>query len=770
MSALLDRLRASRSWWFDLIVFGAGLSVLAHALVGALRDGLDVNAVVLLGVPLIVVIARFPVVIDVRDGGVEVGFDSCVLMFLLCTLDAHDAVVVWSLGVILTQLTTGKRPWSKVFNIGVGIVAGSLAAVAYGVVRGEAMSDPRELAAVGAAAAVYFATDFALSAFSVAIHAATALRDQLLQPGTLLVLGCFVPFDTLGYLGALVHRSTAPWTLILLAVPLATLLVATRALTRGRENARRLSVLFEAAVRAQTLSERETVGRALLEDARKLLGSQRVALRTAPPADGEIGAQVHDGGSRLWIVAKALERARSTVAADEQALKTLAAVTSDAFARLALTDEMVHVARHDPLTDLPNRGILLDRVDHALARARRCDGEVALLFVDLDGFKPVNDRFGHGAGDEVLVELADRLRGCVREADTVARLGGDEFAILFEEAEPAAVEAVCERVLAAVRQGATVAGQPVPLSASAGIAYAGRHDDGADLLGKADLAMYAAKASGKDRLVPYEDAIGASRLERLLMVEDLRRAIADHEIDVVYQPVVATDTRRIIGVEALARWNRGGVAVPPDLFIGVAEDAGLIIDLGALVLARATADAALLRNTVPGPVTVGVNVSAQELGDPAYVDRVRQATHALDGADLVLEITEREGIDMGPELLASMHAIADLGVAFAIDDFGVGFSTISYLTDLPVRILKADGSLAQAIDSDDRASALLGSVTTMGRALGLDVVVEGIERESQLAAIGSAPGLYAQGYLLHRPMPLEQLQQTLERERASAAA
>ena len=312
------------------------------------------------------------------------------------------------------------------------------------------------------AAVVYFTTDYVMSAVSVGISSGTDVRRHLLQRGTLLAVLCFVPFDTLGYLGVVVYRSTPGWMLILLAVPLCTLLVATRAVTRARENERRLTVLFDAAVRAQTLSDRELVVAALVDDARELLYLRQVGIRSDPPERGEIGARVQGGDEPLWLVAKALGRARSTVSADEQALRALAAVASDAFARLALTEEMIHVARHDPLTDLPNRGILLDRLMEAQANARRNGTVVTLLFIDLDGFKPVNDRFGHAAGDTVLVELAERLRSCVREADTVARLGGDEFAIMLEDADAFEVEQVWERVFAATQEGAVVAGHRLP--------------------------------------------------------------------------------------------------------------------------------------------------------------------------------------------------------------------------------------------------------------------------------------------------------------------
>jgi diguanylate cyclase (GGDEF)-like protein len=757
----------ARRWWFDVAVCAVGLAILAVTAVAVVESGLTDTLPALVGVPLIVTVARFPLVVDNRYGGIEVGFDSSILMFLLCTLEPHDALMIWSMGVMVAQLTTGKRWTTKAFNIGVGILSGSLAVAVLALAGGGSIGTPRELAAVMLAALAYFATDYVMSAVSVAITSGTDVRRHLVQGGTLLAIACFVPFDTLGYLAAVVHRSTPGWTLVLLAVPLVTLLVATRAVTRGRENARRLTVLFDAAMRAQTLSTQAQVEAAVVDDARELLYLQRVSLRSTPPGRGEIGTVVRDGEPPQWLVAKALERARSTVTADEQALKALAAVASDALGRLALTAEMVHVARHDPLTDLPNRGILLDRLTHALELARRRESRVALLFIDLDGFKPVNDRFGHAVGDAVLVELAERLRSCVREVDTVARLGGDEFAILFEEAEPLAVELAWERVLAAVQEGVAVAGHLLPVSASAGIAYGGSGDLAEDLLRKADLAMYDAKARGKARVVTYEDAIGRSRLERLVMVDDLRRAVSQAEIQVVYQPIVAAETGRIVGAEALARWSRDGTPVSPDLFIGIAEETGLIVDLGEVVLARVAEDAVALRGLIGDGFVMAVNISARQLRDAEFVDRVASAVAVMDGVELTLEITERQGIDLDPVVLDAMHAISALGVRFAIDDFGVGFSSISYLQDLPVHVIKADASLSQAIDHEDRASALLRSVTLMGQALGLDVVIEGIEREGQLAVIRAyQQELCVQGFLLHRPVPLDELLSKLHLDRA----
>lgn len=755
------------------LILAGGILVALNALMGTLGgDGLDWRdgVTVLLGVPLIVLIARFPMVLDSGSGGIEVGFDSSILMFLLCDVDTPCALVVWSGGVLVTQLISGKRTAAKVFNIGVGILAAGLAAVVYDAVNaGGPVDTARSLVAVALAAGAYFVTDYVLSGVSVAISTGSPLAGHLRQPGVLTAIACFIPLDSLGYLGAVVVKTTPVWTLSLLAVPLVTLLIATRAVTRGRENARRLTVLFDAAVKAQALSDRDAVVRALCADAASLLRLSDVTMREEPPGADEIGTVVWLGEQRCWLVARAMNRARSTVAADGQALRALAAVASDAIARLELTAEMVHVARHDPLTDLPNRGILLDRVTVALHRAVDRGSDVALLFIDLDGFKPVNDRFGHAVGDTVLIEVAGRLRSAVRPADTVARLGGDEFAILLEDVDPAQPAQVCARLLAAIQCGVRIAGQDVPLGASVGIAMArGGSSSAVELLRNADLAMYEAKAAGKGRYVVYEPAMGSTRVERLEMIDDLRRAVECGDIDVVYQPVVQVDTQRIVGLEALARWQRHGVPVSPDVFIRIAEESGLILALGEAVLERVAADTAALVEAAETRLAISVNVSAAQLRDPTFPATVARSVETMRDAQLILELTERQDVDSDAKVIAAMHDIRSRGALFAIDDFGVGFSSISYLHSLPARILKADASLSALVDRDERARDLLRSVFLMGHTLGLDVVIEGIERESQLAIVREdAPQAFAQGYLLHRPMALGALLEVLAAERVA---
>src|SRR6478735_12560360 len=371
--------RVARGLLFNLGVCLIGIAVALGCIVAAVSDTHTVPALMSIGgVSLTVLVARFPVVLDRADrGGIEIGFDSTILIFMLCTFPAADALVMWSLAALATQLAAEKRIAARFFNIGVCIIAGAFAALILTRVRGDSIGTARELAAVALAAAAYFGTDLLLSAVSVTISSGRRFTRHLVQRQTLVATACFVPFDTLGYLAAVVHRATPWWGLSLLGVPLVTLLVATRAVTRGQENARRLTVLFDAAVRAQTLTTRTEVEEALVADAGRLLRLSQVAVRSTPPGRSEIGALVEGGRTPTWVIAKAIGRARSTSQADEQGLKALAAV--EALSRLGLTEEMVHIARHDPLTDLPNRGILLDRVTRALQTAGSTERPVALL-------------------------------------------------------------------------------------------------------------------------------------------------------------------------------------------------------------------------------------------------------------------------------------------------------------------------------------------------------------------------------------------------------
>ena len=329
---------------------------------------------------------------------------------------------------------------------------------------------------------------------------------------------------------------------------------------------------------------------------------------------------------------------------------------------------------------------------------------------------------------------------------------------------------ISDRILESLTAGVDVAGTSVSLGASIGIAYGDGTESVEALLRQADLAMYEAKGRGKAQYVSYEPSIGHARLQRLELVEALRRAIDQRELDVVYQPVVATESGRIAGVEALARWRLNGTEVPAEVFVRIAEDTGLVVALGELILDQVIHDSAALREAAGGPISMSVNVSARQLREPGFVSVVERTVRAMGRTGLVLEITERQGVDNDEQALIAMHTIAAMGVRFAIDDFGVGFSSISYLQDLPAHVVKTDAALAQNIDRDDRARAVLRAVTVMAKSLGLDVVIEGVERQGQLAAVrDSVDAPFVQGYLLHRPMSYEVLLATVRENRGRAA-
>ncbi len=425
-------------------------------------------------------------------------------------------------------------------------------------------------------------------------------------------------------------------------------------------------------------------------------------------------------------------------------------------------DELVHQAFHDALTSLPNRALFRDRTQQALARAynRRKPhaGRVAVLFADLDDFKAVNDSLGHGAGDELLREVATRLTTTLRTEDSIARLGGDEFAILLEDVPNAqAAEATAHRLLAALTAPIRLptTGRDVVARASIGVALSTGPDDTAEnLLRDADAAMYAAKNGGRNRHRVFEADMHERALERFALEGELRAAIEGGQLTLDYQPVIELATRRIVAVEALVRWRhpeRG--IIPPNDFIPTAEETGLIVPLGRWVLDHACRCAeALQSHAATKNLVMSVNLSPRQFHDPHLVDDVARAIHSagIDPTTLVLEITESmltTDIDSTAETLARLKA---LGVRLAVDDFGTGYSTLSYLRRFPIDILKLDRELIDAASGRD--AMLMKAIVGLGHSLELSTVAEGIERpeqERELRELGCELG---QGFLFARPM------------------
>ncbi len=450
----------------------------------------------------------------------------------------------------------------------------------------------------------------------------------------------------------------------------------------------------------------------------------------------------------------------------------------------ALREELAFRAMHDPLTGLNNRVVLAERLEWALARPG--PQRPVLMLLDLDGFKDVNDTYGHPVGDEILAEMARRLRLAVPEQSVVARLGGDEFAILFGLESAASASRHAADVLAAIQRPITVDDQRLFLSASIGLLVVDRAAEPtvADALRDADLALYAAKQSGKNRIMTFRPQMREDRLDRTRISTGLRRALARGELALAYQPIVALPGERVVAVEALARWQPpDGAQVPPALFIPVAEATGLIDAIGARMLRQACADAcAWYRDH---DVAVSVNVSGRQLDDPEFASLVSAVLEdtGLPAAGLILELTEdvlvagvraeapvmpaTSGQPARADVAAGqLRKLRDLGVRIAIDDFGTGYSSLAYLSTLPVDIVKLDRSFVAGIDTPaiapSRAMLLSGILDTIS-SVGLRALVEGVETAEQAAALRPLRCDYAQGHYYHRPVPASALRRVLTR-------
>jgi diguanylate cyclase (GGDEF)-like protein/PAS domain S-box-containing protein len=445
--------------------------------------------------------------------------------------------------------------------------------------------------------------------------------------------------------------------------------------------------------------------------------------------------------------------------------------TRDVTERRALEEQLAHRAFHDELTNLANRALFTDRVEHAVARQARRREPVSVLFLDLDGFKNVNDTLGHAAGDELLVEVAARLRECAREVDTVARLGGDEFAILLEDVRDGSGPArVADRVGRALSKPIRLRDKAVVVSASIGIAVVepGQTMSSEELLRNADIAMYMAKGSGKNRYEIFEPSMHVAVVQRLETEADLARAVAEQEFVLHYQPIVALDSQRITGVEALVRWEhpeRG--MIPPNDFIPIAEETGLIVPMGRWVLMEACTQAARWQaeyQTHP-PLSISVNLSPRQLLDIAVVEHVREALAASGIAPetLTLEITETALVQDTEVTIERLAALKRLGVRLAIDDFGTGYSSLSYLQRFPVDVLKIDRSFIDAVDRDSNP-ALIRAIVELGHSLQLDTVAEGIERTDQLQQFRALQCRHGQGYFFARPASHEDISALFARE------
>jgi diguanylate cyclase (GGDEF)-like protein/PAS domain S-box-containing protein len=432
----------------------------------------------------------------------------------------------------------------------------------------------------------------------------------------------------------------------------------------------------------------------------------------------------------------------------------------DVSERNALEGRLRHQAFHDGLTGLANRALFADRLEHALARARRTQDSIAVLLIDLDDFKSVNDSLGHAMGDVLLCEVASRLQGSIRSADTIARLGGDEFALILEACGDAGCngEEAATRLLEALAEPVELDGRQLSITASIGVACSEPGACAADqLVRDADIAMYSAKAAGKGGLAVYRSELRSAIQDRLQLKTDLARAVtAGDQFELHYQPIVTLDSGAIVGLEALLRWNhptRGMIA--PNDFIPLAEETRAIVPIGRWVLREACRQGRRWLDASGRDLTFAVNVSARQLDADCLVDDVRAA---LDEADLeperlVIEITESELMTNVEHAVETLAALRELGVRIAVDDFGTGYSSLSQLQSLPVDILKVDRVFAGKLREDSHDAGLLRAVLEIGESLQLSTIAEGIETAEQWDELKALACPLGQGYLFAKPMP-----------------
>jgi diguanylate cyclase (GGDEF)-like protein len=440
---------------------------------------------------------------------------------------------------------------------------------------------------------------------------------------------------------------------------------------------------------------------------------------------------------------------------------------TDISERKAAEDQIRHLAHHDTLTGLPNRFHLRARLEQALATARRSSGRVAVMFLDLDRFKIINDTLGHHIGDGLLVEVARRLGASVRASDVVARLGGDEFVVVLTEVEEiGAVRQVGEKILAALGARYDIEGNELHSTPSIGIALYPEDGEGVDALMKnADTAMYHAKTAGRNNVQFFTASMNAQASERMALENSLRQAVDHGDFELHYQPQVDLASGRIVGVEALVRWRHAEHGlIPPDKFIPVAEETGLIVPLGEWVLYEAARQVAVWRAEGIADVSVAINLSAHQLRDDALPGVVADvlSRHGIDPEDIEIEITESVAMSDPNATIEHLGSLRRMGIELAVDDFGTGYSSLAYLKLLPIHRLKLDRSFVMDIEHDPNDAAICTATIALAHSLGLSVVAEGVETVAQRDYLAGLGCDVAQGYLYSRPLPAAEIGELLK--------
>ena len=465
---------------------------------------------------------------------------------------------------------------------------------------------------------------------------------------------------------------------------------------------------------------------------------------------------VRKDGTRVWV-----NLTMTPLQTPDKKVTGHLGIAFDVTERKLLTDSIVHMARHDQLTGLPNRSVLKDQLEQGIQRAKRSSQRLAVFMVDVDHFKRINDSLGHGAGDDVLVFVAKQLSSSLRSTDTVARVGGDEFIVVMQDfGDLADAERCADLMLQNICTPVLIDEREVRMTASIGLClYPEDASTATDLLRRADVAMYEAKNEGRGCVRAFSMAMQKEAADRLAMEEELRHALVANEFELHYQPQVSCSTGRVNGMEMLLRWNspkRGSVS--PALFIPIAEEAGLMVQIGEWGVAQACRDCMCVQQQLGTPLRVAVNLSPRQFSQRNLTAVVRQALSesGLPASQFELELTEQMLMANTPCVMRTLREIRDLGVGIAIDDFGTGFSSFSYILEYQVDRLKIDRSFVSRVHQDDNAAAIVRAIIAMGRGLNIELVAEGVETEEQFAFLKRKHCETVQGFLFSRAVPIAQ--------------
>lgn len=690
---------------------------------------------------------------DLEDVEVEDAF----LVAMLLVLPPVGLLTATLLASTVGNLARRRPPLKALFNTGMAASAVALAVLVRGVLDPVLGGSLGGDVAVAVLAAVVFVA-FEASSVYVAIALATARSFQSVARESAAV-GVFVSASgmSLGVVVGLAARSVW-WAPLTLLPAMGVVVLLLRNHLKAMRDRSRLAALLRAATEAHASVDVRDVAQSVKESARALLHAESANLRTAPPSAGELGAPIRSGRDQRWLVVGDRHRLDPFEPGDQLLLDGLAAIGSTALDNAHLLQRVQHQAVHDALTDLPNRLLFQDRLGQAVARGDRFGERFAVLYLDVDRFKRVNDSLGHSLGDDLLRHVAHRLREAVRATDTVARMGGDEFTVLLlgirDDREPVTV---AETILERLRAPFYVGERQLFVTASIGVARYPEHGTTyGTLLANADVALYAAKERGRDTYEVFAAETADSGRARLVLEGHLHHALEREEIWVAYQPLVDLRRLAITGVEALVRWDHPTLgALAPDDFLSVAEETGLIAALDAHVLRTACSQVAAWNiDRAPGSaLRVAVNLSARQLHSPRLLAMVKESltTSGLPAHLLEIEVTERLAGREPSGLRTVLQELRALGVQVAMDDFGTGYSALSRLHLFPLDTVKIDQSFVRRIVHPDDDAPIVAATIAMAHGLGLRVTAEGVETTTQLRFLQAHDCDQVQGYLFGRP-------------------